>query len=516
MIFIKSLFLLLLQYLAFTYGQTNLGHHNPPHHSLISDKAALLAFKKTITLDPNSTLANWDEAVDVCNFTRVTCNKQLHRVVLLQLNGTELVGLLSPVISNLTGLRRLVLVDNHLFGSIPPEFSSLRRLRHLRLEGNNLHGSIPDSLALLSKLKLLHIKRNNISGTLPPTLFSNCTLLENIDFSENSLTGIIPDEIGNCPFLWNVNLYNNQFTGQLPLSLTNASLYSLDVEYNHFSGDLPSEFVRKQPSLQSLHLSYNWMKSHDDNTNLDPFFTALRNCTGLEELELAGMGLGGRLPISVGQLPVSLLVIDLQENQIFGSIPPNLGKLSNLISSCIALRLLNLSDNSLEGHLPETMGELLNLEVLDVSGNNLSGMIPVSLSKIQTLAYLNLSFNNFEGMIPTGGIFDSVTNMSFLENRRLCRTVSSRVASFPICRRKRPWLHSPLKDLSPEVKKMKEVAVGELIELGILCTQESSSTRPTMLDAADDLDRLKRYLTGDTTATFASSLGISSSTFDDD
>lgn len=69
---------------------------------------------------------------------------------------------------------------------------------------------------------------------------------------------------------------------------------------------------------------------------------------------------------------------------------------------------------------------------------------------------------------------------------------------------------------SPEVKKMWEVAIGELIELGILCTQESPSTRPTMLDAADDLDRLKRYLCGDTTATFASSLGISSSTLSDD
>ncbi|KAF7124423.1 hypothetical protein RHSIM_Rhsim12G0184800 [Rhododendron simsii] len=39
-----------------------------------------------------------------------------------------------------------------------------------------------------------------------------------------------------------------------------------------------------------------------------------------------------------------------------------------------------------------------------------------------------------------------------------------------------------------------------------------SDTLPTMLDAADDLDRLKRYLVGDTTATFASTLGISSST----
>lgn len=68
------------------------------------------------------------------------------------------------------------------------------------------------------------------------------------------------------------------------------------------------------------------------------------------------------------------------------------------------------------------------------------------------------------------------------------------------------------RDQSPEVKKMWEVAISELIELGILCTQEAPSTRPTMLDSADDLDRLKRYLTGDASATFASSLGMSSST----
>lgn len=74
-----------------------------------------------------------------------------------------------------------------------------------------------------------------------------------------------------------------------------------------------------------------------------------------------------------------------------------------------------------------------------------------------------------------------------------------------------------LPDQPPEVKiSMWEVVIRKLVELGILCTQYSPSTRPTMLDAADDLDRLKRYLTGDTTATFASSLGISSSTAGDD
>uniref|UniRef100_A0A0A9BWF7 Uncharacterized protein n=1 Tax=Arundo donax TaxID=35708 RepID=A0A0A9BWF7_ARUDO len=36
-----------------------------------------------------------------------------------------------------------------------------------------------------------------------------------------------------------------------------------------------------------------------------------------------------------------------------------------------------------------------------------------------------------------------------------------------------------------------------------------------MMDAADNLDRLKRYIGGETTVTFASSLGFSSTTIED-
>ncbi|CAL5088291.1 unnamed protein product [Urochloa decumbens] len=78
-----------------------------------------------------------------------------------------------------------------------------------------------------------------------------------------------------------------------------------------------------------------------------------------------------------------------------------------------------------------------------------------------------------------------------------------------------PALVRMVRDQTPEVRRMSDVAISELLELGILCTQEQASARPTMMDAADDLDRLKRYLGGDTTATFASSLGFSSTTFED-
>ncbi|KAF5194916.1 Leucine-rich receptor-like protein kinase family protein [Thalictrum thalictroides] len=789
------LVLVLIQYAtAFSIGNHHLLQHQ--ENSLLTDKTTLLAFKKTITPDSQSALENWAEKFDVCNFTGVVCSPSRHRVFKLLLNNTNIEGLISPFIANLTGLRKLDLSQNKLFGLIPTEFSQLRFLWFLKLDGNLLHGKIPESLSFLSRLRYVHFGGNFLSGNIPASIFSNCTSLRYVDFSNNSLSGEIPSEVWKPQELWGLNLYVNNMSGKIPLSLANASnLYTLDLENNHFKGELPSEVVSKLYWLTNLHLSYNDMVSHDSNTNLVPFLASLINCTYLEELELAGMGLGGRLSSTIGLLSTTLSKIHLEDNRIFGMIPPNVANLSNLtllnlssnllngtipveigqlekleqlilsdnsfsgrvpatlgqihtiglldlsrnrltgvipaslgdlsllnylflnnnylsgaipsslgkcrdlhkldlsynrltgrippdisglgeiriflnlshnllqgplpyelsklesvqqidlssnnltgniypqLSNCISINLLNLAHNSFQGQLPESLGELRNLESLDVSNNYLSGSIPASFSKCPSLTSLNVSFNDFNGPIPTGGIFKSVTYLAFLGNPHLCGSVTG----IPICLRKTHSLHSrkflpsnvllnddmtalvsdfgiaklvmtvgvgnsalvenmgnstanilcgsigyiapeygygsststkgdvysfgmlvlemvtrkrPTDDMfngglslhkwvknhyhgrvekvidfslvratrnqSPEVMKMWEVAIAELLELGLLCTQEIPSTRPTMLDAADDLDRLKRYLDGDTTATFASSLGISSSTLDDD
>lgn len=602
MVFKKTMFLLLLQnFLLISSSLVGLGYEHHSSHSLLTDKAALLEFKKGIRFDPNLSLANWQESNDVCNFTGVICNPRHHRVANLTLNRTGLVGYISPFISNLTGLRYLQLAENYFSSPIPPEISLLWRLRFLKIHNNNMQGSIPESLSLLQNLQLLHLFKNNLTGPIPSSLFSNCTMLQNVDLSENRLTGNIPPEVGNCPYLWNLNLYNNQFTGQIPFSLTNTSyLYNLDLEYNHISGELPSDIVVRLNQLVYLHISYNNMTSHDANTNLDPFFTSLANCSYLEELEMEGMGLGGNLSNSIGLGGLSLKTLVLNGNKISGSIPPSLGHFpllrnlnlsSNLLSgaippeisglsnlqqlvlshnllngsipkklgnirglghldlshnslsgnipesignlvqlnflflnnnnlsgtvprslgqcidlnkldfsynrltgsipseisslleiriflnlsnnllegplpielsklqnvqeidlsankfngsifdsilNCIALRLLNLSYNSLQGPLPESLGDFKNLEVFDVSGNQLSGRIPASLNRTHTLTFLNLSFNNFDGQIPYGGIFDLVTNLSFLGNPHLCGSV----VGMPPCHKKRNWLHS--------------------------------------------------------------------------
>ncbi|KAE8725854.1 hypothetical protein F3Y22_tig00008013pilonHSYRG00086 [Hibiscus syriacus] len=357
--YMRLFFILLLNFVS-AY------HH---HHSLRQDKAALLAFKKSIH-DPASSLANWKDEVHVCNFTGIVCNKHRHhrRVIEIALSSSRLVGKIPPLLSNITGLRSLKLDDNQFYGTVPPQISSLRHLT------------------------VFIVWNNNLTGTLPPSLFSNCTKLSIIDASLNYFTGQIPTQIGNCQRLWSFNSYDNFFTGRLPVSLANTTILShLDVGYNLLSGELPSELVRNWPNLESLYLSNNNMKSHGNNTNLYPFFAALRNCTHLKEVALVGMGLGGRLPSSIAHPALNFL--DLRINRIFGSIPPEIGNLRNISE-------LHLTSNLLNGTIPEQISLLSMLEQLFLSNNFFSGRVPITLRKLGHLGLIDLSNNKLSGEIP--------------------------------------------------------------------------------------------------------------------
>ncbi|XP_073018036.1 uncharacterized protein [Primulina eburnea] len=383
------------------------------YHSPDTDKAALLKFKNSLLSDTGSNLSNWDEGTDVCNFTHVMCSsrKDRHRVIGLNMTNLGLLGKLSPVLSNLTQLQYLYLDNNQFFGSIPWELSYVRKLKDLTLHENNLHGQIPASFSLLSHLRLILLFKNHLSGTIPPALFANCTRLQNVDFSQNSLTGYIPFEIGNCPNIWNLNLYSNLLSGEIPTSLGNITeMFSLDISNNSIRGELPSRSLSKLRNLKSLHLSGNKMISHDNNTNLEPFFRALANCSDFEELQLTSMKLGGNLSSSIAGLK-NMQSLQLQENQITGQIPPQVGDLSNLW-------LLNLSSNYFRGIIPDEISHLSKLQQLSLSFNFFT-RIPAAFGRLTKLGLLDLSHNNLSDQIPEELGNLSMINFLFLDNNLL-------------------------------------------------------------------------------------------------
>ncbi len=85
--------------------------------------------------------------------------------------------------------------------------------------------------------------------------------------------------------------------------------------------------------------------------------------------------------------------LSLDDNNLGGELPPELGGLTSL-------EVLSLALNNLSGEIPSALGNLTELEELDLSLNNLSGEIPRELGNLTNLEDLYLDHNNLRGEIP--------------------------------------------------------------------------------------------------------------------
>ncbi|KAL7263562.1 hypothetical protein ACSBR1_001677 [Camellia fascicularis] len=121
--------------------------------------------------------------------------------------------------------------------------------------------------------------------------------------------------------------------------------------------------------------------------------SSVGNLTLLNILNLGQNNIYGSIPPSLGNCH-SLLVLDLSHNNLNGSIPTEIMRLSSISI------FFSLANNGLTGCLPSDVGSLKNLAELDVSNNRLSGPIPNSLSNCLSLEWLHLEGNSFQGMIP--------------------------------------------------------------------------------------------------------------------
>lgn len=86
--------------------------------------------------------------------------------------------------------------------------------------------------------------------------------------------------------------------------------------------------------------------------------------------------------------PFSTLIfleyVNLSINHLSGTIPPEIGKLTNLVC-------LDLSNNYISGTIPPQIDSKAKLETLDISENHLNGSIPGEIG------YLKVSyFESFE------------------------------------------------------------------------------------------------------------------------
>ncbi|XBI51066.1 hypothetical protein VPH35_033642 [Triticum aestivum] len=396
----------------------------------------------------------------------------LHNLSSLDLGSNGLSGEIPPFMKS--KLTYLSLVGNSLTGAVPPSVANLSSLTYLLLAQNQLQGPIPD-LGELSSLQNLDLSYNNLSGTVPPSIY-NLSSLNYLGLSNNNLGGTLPSGMGNTlPNIQILMMHNNHFEGAIPASLQNASSMTIiHLGNNSLTGVIPS--FGSMPNLKHVMLYSNQLEAGDW-----AFFSSLANCTRLQQLNLGRNNLQGDLPPnSIENLPKSLTALTLRSNNISGTIPLEIGNLSNLA-------MLYLDRNLFGGPIPSTLGQLSNLVVLSLSQNNFSGEIPPSVGSLHQLQELYLQENRLSGSIPAS--LASCENLLALNLS--CNTLGGSISGDMLGKLNQlSWLL----DLSHNQLAMSiPVEMGSLINLGSLNISHNNLTGriPSTLGACVRLEALR-------------------------
>ncbi|KAG2564935.1 hypothetical protein PVAP13_7NG108567 [Panicum virgatum] len=358
-------------------------------------------------------------------------------------------GQLAPSISNLSFLSVLNLTNASLAGPIPPALGHLRHLRYLVLNQNSLSGSIPGAIGNLTSLQILDLYHNKLAGWIPPELqnlrnlmyirldtnylsrpipagmFNNTPLLISLNLGNNSLSGPIPVSVGSLSGLKILVLQDNQLSDPVPPAIFNNSVLQVMalVKNNNLTGPIPDKQSFNLPMLQHgcqrcrnlllflwveiillvipadlgqlkqlswLNLAANQLTGNNLGGELD-FLDALSSCRALRNLDIAMNSYTGSIPNSVGNFSNNLQTFYAHDNQISGSLPAVMANLSGLIA-------ISLYSNQLRQTIPPQIMLMANLQILNLYNNLIVGPIPIEVGMMTRRVELHLGIGNLSNL----------------------------------------------------------------------------------------------------------------------
>ncbi|XVF82908.1 hypothetical protein PTKIN_Ptkin16aG0088800 [Pterospermum kingtungense] len=274
---------------------------------------------------------------------------------------------------------------------IPREIGNLRSLQVLVAANASVAGPIPDSLFNTSSLEAVYLQLNNLSGKLP--YMRSCPNLLELHIWQNKLSGSIPDYISNASALRSLALGGNYLTGLIPNSIGNLKF------------------------LENLRLGHNFLTT-EAPTHEWSFIQSLANCRYLKMIDILSNPFKGILPTSISNLSTTLENFFVQDCNIRGSIPMEIGSLDHLI-------WLDISSNELSGPIPTTIGRIKNLQRFLLYENKLQGSIPYDLCGLRKISDLVLDHNQLDGHLPTClGNLTSLRNL-YLGSNKFNSTIPS-------------------------------------------------------------------------------------------
>jgi Leucine-rich repeat (LRR) protein len=262
----------------------------------------------------------------------------------------------ASLISTLYQVELFDIHDNFFTSSLPENLQVMSSIYFFGANANLFSGSLPVCLGKMFGVNQLYLQHNHLTGTLDNLLLNWRRMsLENIDLSDNALTGEIPNQLFLLPLLNTIALTSNCFHGTIPGSICQDPV--LSVVALDGLGAAPGCTFR-------------------DTYFSDEFSYGHRN------------SLHGEIPSCVWELP-NLTSLSLSGNGLIGTIGP-LPNSSTLVN-------LTLSHNHLSGTIPLSLQRHV-FHILDLSYNKFTGDLTDFSSAPIHVPHFNISFRrNFSG-----------------------------------------------------------------------------------------------------------------------
>lgn len=337
----------------------------------------------------------------------------LTSLVALGLDSNSLSGTIPDFLAEVTNLQNIFLGDNRLTGTIPQWTNS--KIQNINLSNNSLVGRINWDGAEMKELIGVALDHNQLTGDI--NLFSAEAFpkLEELYLDHNEFTGTLTDTVAAMETLQYLDVSHNQLSGSLPGRLfTKPDLKVLLLHENHWTGLLP-EVTKENTKLEMLTLS---------NCKLDkqPIVKTISNLKGLEHLDLSRNDFTGTIPSQIAGL-TQLEKLFLGKN---GFEETDLEHW-NWLPKLTALQEVSLKSTGASGPIPD-LSMLSSLVLLDLDDNNLSGSIPSTLGALEKLRFLLLNRNQLSGEVPTS-VMD-LPNLGASSEAGVCLSCSSCFCSF--------------------------------------------------------------------------------------